>query len=71
MTDAQIEERREQLREELKERRAEAVKVIVDHLQSDVPIARVMAARAILELSDEIFEVEVDTEGLHTPPSIS
>lgn len=71
MTDAQIEERRQQLREELKEWRAVAVKVIVDHLQSDVPIARVMAARAILELPNEIIEVELDTEGLQTPPSIS
>ncbi len=46
MTDEQLEERREQLREELKEKRSEAVKVLMDNLQSDVPIARLLAARA-------------------------
>ena len=55
MTDEQLEERREQLREELKEKRSEAVKVLMDNLQSEVPIARVLAARALLELPDEIL----------------
>lgn len=73
MTDEEREqklERQEQIREGLKARKAEAVAVLMDNLKSDVPIAQVLAARAILELENEIFEAEVDAEDLHVPPII-
>ena len=70
MADEQTEERREQLRAELTKAKLDAVKVLVRNLQSDVPIAQVMAARAILELPGEILEAakEAVAESLHDEP---
>ncbi len=70
MADGQTEERREQLRAELTKAKLDAVKVLIRNLQSDVPIAQVKAARAILELPCEILEAaeEAEAESLHDEP---
>ena len=70
MADEQAEERREQLRAELTKAKLDGVKVLIRNLQSDVPIAQVMAARAILELPGEILEAaeEAAAENLYDEP---